>query len=51
MRISLSDANPDSGLQGSKGNLERLRLRAILSRFDASLSFPANKDWIGQESS
>lgn len=48
--MSLSDAIHDAGLQGSNGNLERLRLRAILSRFDDLLSFPANKDGIGQES-
>ena len=50
MSISLSGATPDAGLQGSSGSLERLRLRAILTRFDALFSFPANKDGIGQES-
>ncbi len=48
--MSLSDATPMAGLQGSNGNLERLRQWAILSRFDALLSFPANKNRIGQES-
>ena len=50
MRKGLSGATPDAGLQSSSGNLERLRMRAVLIRFDALTPFPANKVGIGQES-